>query len=288
MESLNKLVLGTVQFGLDYGINNFAGKPSKEESLKMLSFAYENGIKIFDTAYAYGNAEEILGEFCKKRNFFGEIKIITKIKNLSEFDGSLAKLEMDYVDGCLLHDPEDIKNKTIINSLKKIKDSGLAKNIGVSVYDPKDAIFSANIKEIDYIQIPYSIFDQRLDKTDFFELAEKNNKKVFARSVFLQGLLIMPELEIPEYIKDAKPYLAKLDKIVRKYRLSKKQAALHFVLENKNINYAVFGAENIDQIKEIIDISSQKIDFSECKKELEDEFKEVPKYIISPNLWQKR
>jgi aryl-alcohol dehydrogenase-like predicted oxidoreductase len=73
-------VLGTVQFGKEYGINNFSGKPTKEKSLEMLNLAFEKGIHLFDTAYEYGYAEEILGEF-SKTNVIGEkIKIITKLK----------------------------------------------------------------------------------------------------------------------------------------------------------------------------------------------------------------
>ena len=87
--ALNKLVLGTVQFGLDYGINNQNGKPTREKSLKMLNFAYQEGIRTFDTAYSYGDAEEILGEFSQKRNLGEEIKIITKLKPniISESEG---------------------------------------------------------------------------------------------------------------------------------------------------------------------------------------------------------
>jgi len=286
---LNKLVLGTAQIGLEYGINNKNNKPNKKEALEIFDIAFKNGIKIFDTASAYGSAEEILGEFCEKNNIFEKIKIITKVSQdiSAQLNESLARLKMDCVEGCLLHKPEDIKNKKIVEALKKIKKLGLAENIGVSVYEPKDAVYAAKMEEIDYIQIPYNIFDQRLDKTEFFELAKKNGKKVFARSVFLQGLLLMPEEKIPAHLKEAKPYLKKMDKIIAKHNLSRKQSVLHFVLENKNIDYVVFGTDSADQLKEIIDISNQKIDFNQCRKELENEFKEVPKYLISPNLWQK-
>jgi len=290
MESLvKKLVLGTVQFGLEYGINNKSGKPSRDESLKILDFAYKNGIKNFDTANAYGPAEEVLGEFCKKYNLYGKIKIITKVNHdiVAQLNESLSRLKMQYVDGCLLHEPKDARNEKIIDSLKKLKDSGLVKNVGVSVYEPEDAVYAAKMEGIDYVQIPYNIFDQRLNKTNFFELARKHGKKIFARSAFLQGLLIMNEEKIPKHLKKAKFYLAKLDKIIAKYGFSRKQSALRFLLENKNIDYVVFGVDNKGQLKEIIDILKQDIDFSQCKKELENEFKEVPKYIISPNLWKK-
>lgn len=287
MTFLNKLALGTVQFGLDYGINNQNGKPPKERCLEMLSSAYRRGIKIFDTAHTYGSAEEILGEFCKENNFSKKIRIITKVEQNveGELNKSLKRLKTDSVDGCLLHEPKDIKNKKIVDSLKKIKDSGLSKNIGVSVYEPEDAVFAANSDAFDYIQVPYNIFDQRLRKTKFFELAKKNNKKVFARSAFLQGLLLMNEEKIPAHLKESRPYLAKLDKIIARHGFSKKQAALHFALQNKNIDYLVFGSENKSQLEEVIDIARQEVDLTELIHELIYEFREVPQYIISPNLW---
>src|SRR5579863_5004653 len=246
---LNKLVLGTVQFGLEYGVNNSGGKPSYQDSINMLSFAYENGISVFDTANAYGNAEEILGEFSETRNLGGKIKVITKLKpgtvtelkskeeiydviadNLKD---SLKKLRRSYVDGYLLHTPEYIRDEKIVQALCELKEQGLVKNIGVSVYEEEDALYAAKLSEVDYIQIPYSIFDQRLDKTDFFKLAKKNGITVFARSAFLQGLFFMPEEKIPPHLENAKPYLKKLDAIIAKYHLSRQQAALLFSLKNQ-------------------------------------------------------
>jgi aryl-alcohol dehydrogenase-like predicted oxidoreductase len=300
-ELLNKLVLGTVQFGLDYGINNFNGKPTKEKSLGMLKFAHEKGITTFDTAYAYGNAEEILGEFSHGQNLGKDIKIITKLKpniilesqgkisdiiagNLKE---SLKRLQRDYVDGYLLHTPEYIREEEIIRALDNLKKQGLVKNIGVSIYEEEDAIYAANLKEVDYIQIPYSIFDQRLDKTDFFKLAKKNDKKIFSRSAFLQGLFFMPEDKIPQHLENAKAYLRELDKIINKYNLSRQQAALLFSLNNENIDHIVFGVDNMEQLLEDIDITKQNIDCKQCISELKGKFANIEKNIIFPSLWKK-
>lgn len=292
MENLiNKLVLGTVQFGLDYGVNNFSGKPARQESLEMLNFAYKNGIRIFDTARTYGNAEEILGEFLQNHNLDKKIKIITKSKSdiLAEsLEESLKRLKSGCVDGYLFHNPAYIKNDALVNSLRELKKQGLAKNIGVSVYEKEDAVYAASMDDIDYIQIPYSIFDQRLDKTDFFGLAKKNNKKVFARSVFFQGLFLMPEEKIPASLKHIRPYLRKLDGIIDKYGLSRKEAALSFVLKNENIDYVVFGVDNIKQLKENIDIAKRNINWQECIKELKNEFINIEKNIIFPGSWKKQ
>lgn len=293
MESLiHKLTLGTAQFGLDYGINNFGGQPLRKKSLEMLNFAYEKGIRIFDTAYAYGEAEEILGEFSQGRNLDGKIRVITKTKgeagdiiaaNLKE---SLSRLKSNYVDGCLLHAPELIRDDKIVGALVGLKEQGLVKNIGVSVYEKAEAIYAAKLKEVDYIQVPYNIFNQRLDGVDFFQIAKKNGKTVFARSVFLQGLFLMPEEKIPPSLTSAKAHLKSLDKIINRYDLTRLQAALFFALSNNHINYVVFGVDNINQLAEIIDLAECPPDYQDCVDELKNKFIEIEKNIIFPNLWK--
>jgi aryl-alcohol dehydrogenase-like predicted oxidoreductase len=298
---LNKLALGTVQFGLDYGINNQLGKPSRKKSLAMLDFAWKRGIKTFDTAYAYGDAEDILGEFIKTRNLAAEIKIITKLKPniLTEKSGKVAKiigenlfeslgrLQRDYVDGYLLHTPSYIYNNKVIKALVDLKKHGQVKNIGVSIYEEGDALYAAGLKEFDYIQVPYSIFDQRLDKTPFFEIAKKNNKTIFARSAFLQGLFFMPDKKIPPHLNISRPYFKKLDKIISKYNLSRQQAALFFSYKNTKIDYVVFGVDKLTQLKENLEIVEKNVDCESCIRELKRNFINVEKYIVFPSLWKK-
>ena len=297
----NKLVLGTVQFGLNYGINNLNSKPTREKSFAMLDYAWENGIRTFDTAYAYGDAEEILGEFIKTRNLGSEIKIITKLKPnvLAEVPGSeveiirknlaesLKRLGRGYVDGYLLHTPAYIHEPRVVSALQKLKKSGLAKNIGVSVYEKDDAVYAAGLPEVDYIQIPYSILDQRLDDKVFWGLTKKNKIKVFARTAFLQGLLFMPEEKIPVHLEKAKIYLKEMDEIIGRYSLNRQQAALLFSYCNENIDHVVFGVDNINQLTEDLQIVKDSPDCTECIAELRNKFRNIEKNIIFPSLWKK-
>ena len=296
----NSLCLGTVQFGLDYGINNPNGKPPRHKSLEMLDYAYKRGIRFFDTAAAYGDAEEILGEFIRTRKLEGKIFITSKLlpniileneKNIQgivegELKKTLNKLGIKKLYGYYFHTPGYIYNKEIVGALKKCKENGLVNNIGVSIYEEKDAIFAANLP-VDIIQIPYSFLDQRLNKTDFFEIAKKNKVKVFARSAFLQGLVCMREEKIPQQLEKAKEYLKEFDKIISKYSLSRQKAALLFSYNTKNIEHVVFGVDNIDQLKENLDIIEENIDFKKCFDELKDAFINIEKYIIFPSLWKK-
>ncbi|MDD5431187.1 MAG: aldo/keto reductase [Candidatus Pacebacteria bacterium] len=295
-----RLCLGTVQFGLDYGINNPNGKPPKEKSLEMLKFAYESGIRFFDTAAAYGNAEEILGEFIEKNNLKGKIFITSKLapniisENEKDIKGvvenelrkTLAKLHVDKLYGYYLHTPSYVYNKEIMAALQNCKNKGLTENIGVSIYEEKDALYAAELP-VDIIQIPYSVFDQRLNKTNFFEIAKKNKIKVFARSAFLQGLLFMEENKIPDYLAEAREYVKDFKKIIGKCGFSPAEASLLFSYNNKAIDGIVFGVDNIDMLKEDIGIAKSGADFSECLKELAGKFENIEKSVIFPSLWKK-
>lgn len=295
-----KLVLGTVQLGLDYGINNKRGKPSRKDALGILDYAFEHGIRIFDTAYAYGDAEDILGEFIKSRDIASEVSVISKLKPHSipqdssdvfkiieeEIKKSLVRLGRGYLDGYLLHTPEYIYNSDIVQALASCKERGLVRNIGVSPYEETDALYAANSGLVDYIQIPYSVFDQRLNTTDFFKAAKENSVTVFARSAFLQGLIFMEGTEIPDYISEAKHYLHEFDQIIRKHGLTRAQAALLFSYNHAGIDYVVFGVDTQKQLEEDIQIIESEVDCAECLEELRDKFLDIKKSIILPSLWK--
>jgi aryl-alcohol dehydrogenase-like predicted oxidoreductase len=300
---MDKLVLGTVQFGLKYGINNKLGKPSLKRSLSILKYAYDSGISTFDTAFAYGDAEEILGYFFTKYKINKKVSVISKFranilddKTLDtkysilkwEIEKSLKKLNLDSLDGYLFHTPSYIYDNELVEAMRKCKEEGLTKNFGVSVYEEADALYAVNKAKVDYIQIPYSIFDQRLEKTDFFNIAKKNKVKVFARSAFLQGLILMNKDEIPDYLSVTKDYLETFDSIITKYNYSRVEAALLFSLCNKGIDEVVFGVDTLEQLKQDCSIAKMDKDkFRDCLNELRNNFVKIEKSIIFPSLWKK-
>lgn len=296
-----KLVLGTVQLGLDYGINNKRGKPSREESLAILDKAFESGIRIFDTAFAYGDAEDILGEWMSGRGVSGHVSIISKLKPHAiadvvgsdvlrviegELNKSLFRLKREYLDGYLLHTPEYIYNEFVLSALEFCKKKGLVKNIGVSIYEEADALYAARCGRVDYIQVPYSVFDQRMDRGDFFTEAKKNGVTVFARSAFLQGLIGMEAREIPEHLSEARDYLRIFDAIREKYTLSRIRAALLFSREHPGIDHVVFGVDTCAQLDEDVRIAETGILPDACMSELRNHFHDIPKSIIFPSLWK--
>lgn len=289
----NKFCLGTVQFGLNYGIKNELGRqPSEKESFGVLKAAIESGISYFDTASAYGNAEQVLGDFGIGKY---PVHVISKLKPdlqeplqdnvLLEIRYSLKRLGLSSLYGYMLHRAEDFYKPEIMAGLAQAKELGLIQHIGVSVYEPEDALRVVTDPRIDCVQIPYSVFDQRLDQTDFFELAEQNRVRVFARSAFLQGLLLMESKDVPLNLREAKPLLIKFDEIISQFGFSRTEAAVLFSYQHRGIANMVFGVDTATQLLEDLRIISLSGTFDACRKELSVAFDNVPRKILMPNLW---
>jgi len=299
-QRLQKLCLGTVQFGLDYGIANKKGKPSLEDSVQMLNHAYDSGIRWFDTAQAYGNAEEILGEFIARRNDLKELRVISKLlphafdkgekpvfEDVQEaVHSSLKRLHLNSLEGFLFHTPEYIYRDDVIEQMIKVREKGLVKNIGVSIYEVKHAVDAAKMDWVDYIQIPHSVFDQRVANSDFFDVANKNGKTVFARSAFLQGLSLMDPEDVPEKLDYAKGYLKKLIQLSENYGYSRLEISGLFTLQDDEIDFLVFGVDNLQQLKDDIELNNGHSLPNDLVESLKKEFKAVKKSVVMPSLWK--
>jgi aryl-alcohol dehydrogenase-like predicted oxidoreductase len=300
--SRSKLVLGTVQLGMPYGLNNTSGQPSREGSLAILDAAFENGIDIFDTAHAYGSAEDVLGDWIMKRSREDGISVISKMKPhvLNEYpDGakagevveeqickSLERLHLKSLDGYLLHSPYYMYVAHVIDGLQKAKKKGLVRNIGVSIYDEDEALQAVELG-VDYIQVPYNALDQRLDRTEFFTLAKKNRITVFARSPFLQGLLLMDPSALPPHLSHARPLLENFITLTEKHGLSRVEACMLFVTAHCRAEHIVVGVESLTQLKEVTAAFSRKPSASDdiFVKEVADRFKNIERGIVNPSLW---
>jgi len=296
---MSKFCLGTVQFGMKYGINNSSGKLNKKRIFEILDFALEKGIEYFDTAKIYGDSEELIGEYLEDRKT--SIKIISKLVPdlldkvndniedavVNELTESLKKMKIDFIHGFLLHNPEHFYNGKVVKGLLKCKELGLVEKIGVSIYEPEDAIKVVESGLVDYIQVPFSIFDQRLSEVDFFVRAKVNGVSVFARSLFLQGLLLMKQDQIPNHLTNSIFYLDRLDRILEKYSYSRLKVALLFAYQNPGIDYLVIGVDNINQLVEITSITEQMLEDT-LLTELRDGFGDVDIQVISPNRWSNK
>ena len=294
-----ELCLGTVQFGMKYGVNNQIGRqPTWQESFDMLTYAFENGINIIDTAAAYGEAETILGAYNRECGKLKDVKVISKLRpNVidktekdifgvvkGELEISLKRMELNKIDGYLLHTPEYIYNSDIVEAMIRIKHEGMIDNIGVSIYDIKEGYAAIETGVIDYIQLPYSILDQRGIKSGFIEDAKAHGIKIYTRSAFLQGLFMMDKDEIPDHLKKSVPYLDTMNAIIEKYNVDKVAAIMSFVKYETNIDYLVFGVEKKEQLIQDMGKYEENIP-QECIMELKEYIDNVDNSIIFPSLW---
>lgn len=296
-----QLCLGTVQFGLKYGIMGNK-QPDFSECIEMLDYAYQNGINSFDTAPAYGIAEEVLGAFIKQKAIKqSKINIVSKtstdlfkeenrdnwFKETKEsILDSLKKLNIDYLDGYMLHNASKIYEEETIEILLRLKKEGYVKKVGASIYKPDEAIKTFTYNDFEIIQIPYNIFDQRLDKGVFFSSQLIKNRSVYARSTFLQGLLLMETNEIPEYLYEAIPLVKRFDELCRDFGISRSSAAICHVKNNKNIDYLVFGIDNLAQLREFIKTFNTDVK-KHLVTQIAKEFTQVSDKIVMPFMWNK-
>ncbi|MDY0277634.1 MAG: aldo/keto reductase, partial [Acholeplasma sp.] len=269
---------------------------------EMLDVAIEREVAVFDTAAAYGCAEELLGEFIADRRCKNKIDVISKLRpNLinedcknpqavveEEIKKSLMKMKIDILDGYLLHTPTDFYSPGIMEGLRYSKEKELVKNIGVSIYKYEHAVDVVKSGLVDYIQVPYSILDQRMDQEEFFGLARKNTVKVYARSAFLQGLILMNENEIPKNLEHVKDYLRVYDEIINEYGLTRIEAAIHFSYDHPGVDYWVFGVDNKKQLLQDIVIATKDKKIDECTKKIKEKLSNIETSIIFPSLWAKK
>ena len=295
-----ELCLGTVQFGLDYGIRG-QKKPSQDEAIKILDYATQNGITAIDTAFAYGTAEEIVGKFLKLKtvsrdklfisskfepNKLNDIEPKNYKKIIKEgFETQLIKLNTDYLDSYIFHTPEYVFDEEKLQALYSLKEEGKIKHCGVSVYYPEEAKACIESPYVDFIQLPSSIFDQRMLHEGIFDLALKEGTtQIHSRSAFIQGLILMQENEVPPFLNKAKPVIRKIDQICKKNNISKIKLAMLFVKQFDAISHLVFGVDNIEQLKENIKIFKEVFS-KEILTEIAQEFTDLETDIFMPSLW---
>lgn len=294
---LSNFGLGTVQFGLDYG---FTKRKTQEEVNDILNVAVENDINLIDTAREYGDSEEKIGVFNKE--FDNDFVIATKLSLIDDLNNlsysflknhiqqsvcdSLSNLNLDNIPILQLHqvDMELYNNSDFWSCIKDIKQDKLIDNFGVSVYDTDDTQFLLDNHGdiIDYIQIPYNIFDRRFDS--IFEQIKVNNIDVISRSTFLKGIIPSPVDNVPSELNDIIPYKLKLESASENAGVRVDELATLFVYYNKNISSTIFGVNspeelknNIDTIKQFDESILDEIDFNELS------ISEVK--LIDPRQW---
>jgi len=267
---MSKIALGTVQFGLDYGISNTHGKTNKHNSSQILQYAYNNGIDIIDTATQYGNAESIIGHSISNSHKW---KIITKtpsfldnslnkihVKQLrGSFDKSLSNLKKKSIYGLLIHSCDDLfkhNGDLLFKEMETLKSIGLVKKIGVSIYNSDRIDYILDNYPIDLVQLPINILDQRLINDGSLVKLKKYNIEIHARSVFLQGLLLMSPKSVHPWFDPIVSKLKELHVEGKRRGMSPLQLSLGFVQGINEVDRIVIGVNTLKQLHEIINAAS--------------------------------
>jgi aryl-alcohol dehydrogenase-like predicted oxidoreductase len=286
---IEKICIGTAQFGLNYGVANKNGKISLEEARKILNYAKGQGIQTLDTAIGYGDSEKVLGQI-GVHNW----NVVTKLPSLpleinSGIDwikntalDSLKRLKKDSIYGMLLHRPQDLLSKRgeeIYKGLTEIRACGYVKKIGISIYDPTELEPLLNHFEFDLIQVPMNVLDRRMITSGWLEKLKQKNIEVHIRSVFLQGLLLMKRKERPEKFNRWENVWKKWEDFLVESKVSALASCLQFVIENLQVDKVVLGVDSLGHIEEIVAKG-----FSQKVKIPEDLFCEDIK-LLNPSLW---
>lgn len=284
----NKLALGTVQFGLAYGINNKSGKPSRGEAFSILHLALESGVTLLDSAEGYGDSITVIGDFIKQ-NPAADFKIVSKfISNPSQsishgLASSLKALQAEQLYAYLFHRIQDYKSGLFTSELLELKHAGKFTKLGVSLYDLDDLRIVLEDKNIELIQIPFSVFDNSAEKRQLLNHAKSQGKEIHVRSVFMQGLFHKDPDELKGKLEPLKNPLSRMQTLVARFDLRMDSVCLNHALSQPFIDKVVVGVETMEQLKSNITVAGQQIppELFELLEEIDVEQKE----LLNPSNW---
>lgn len=296
---INRLVLGTVQLGMPYGINNPLGQPSLEEACAIVGEAWRAGISEFDTAQAYGTSEEVLGQIFDKLKISAQVKVISKIdpclniKDRNALDAglerSLRRLRQQKLAALMLHHESQMDDweKDLGDWLIRQKSEGKFTAIGVSVYTPSKAFEALENSVVDFVQVPANIIDRRFENEGIFRRAQELGKKIYIRSIFLQGLLLMEPHRLAGSMMFARSAVENVHALAARAKISSVELCFGYVMAKWPMASIVFGADTSEQVHENVCLAYTCLDarvFQEADKALgcDDE------QILCPGRWPKK
>ncbi len=291
-----QICLGTAQFGSDYGITNEHGQVSSANVSNILSLAHQKNIQYLDTARSYGNSEIVIGSNLPlDQNFLFISKLEAQNHQYftkhnvemweSAFKQSCYNLKVSRLDSYLVHSPMDLRKDGycfLVKWLLGLKDRGLVKRLGVSIYNSDD-LQNVPIELLDIVQLPLSLFDQRLLEDGTIDYLRSNNVAIHARSLYLQGLLLTPASQWPYWASvDAVNHQSNLELFAKKQKCNLIDLAVGFAHEQDYLEAVVLGICNTHQLIQLTDAWSRPSPWSNRQWStwaLNDN------QILDPRLW---
>lgn len=288
-----KLALGTVQFGMDYGINSLNGQVQKDEVTSILNYASEICINMIDTAPSYGDCEQIIGSnnllnfsvVSKTRHYDNPVITANDVELMcNDFNKSLTRLNKNFIYGLLIHNSNDLLKKgsdQLFNQLENFKQNGLIKKIGISAYTESQIQAVVDRFDIDLIQIPFNIIDRRLIDSGILNELQKKGIEIHARSIFLQGLLLMTSNNLPSKFNQWR-YLWKIwEEWLLENNITAIEASVRYAISVPEISKVIVGVDSKNQLEQIYNASKGAI------PQIPEKFFTNDPNILNPSNWSK-
>jgi aryl-alcohol dehydrogenase-like predicted oxidoreductase len=284
-----KVALGTVQFGLAYGIANTSGQVAHAEAKAMLDYARAEGLDTLDTAIAYGESEAVLGALG-----VDGFKIITKLPALpddvqdveswvrTQLHYSMGRLAVRHVFGVLLHRSQQLsgpRGPALASALAAIKQDGLAEKVGISIYAPDELESATKFCPIDLVQAPFNVLDRRLLTSGWLERLSHSGVEIHTRSVFLQGLLLMPQEGFPSKFLPWEAHWQRWHEWLEANEIDPVSACLAYPLSFSQIDRVVVGADTLAQLDQLVAATKSPMPKDLPDLTCEDEM------LINPSNW---
>lgn len=289
-----RLGLGTAQLGLPYGIANRSGRVTDDEAAIILSYAAATGIELVDTARGYGRSEEVLGLQLPRPHPF---RIVSKLGAVgsrrsareaveADLSTSLTLLGEAALHGLLVHHVDDLLGPigdALFEAMAAVKTAGLVRSIGVSVYTGEQIDRILDRYEPDIVQVPINVFDRRLLSGGQLDALKARGIEIHARSVFLQGLLLMAPRDVPPQLRVAIPSLDAFAMRAEALGRSRLDLALSFVLGLPQIDTVICGVDTVNQLSDILAVPGETRDMADLSDLAVHDLR-----ITDPSRWDPR
>lgn len=289
--NLKRIAVGSAQFGSDYGVSNKHGVTHRADIEKILLCAREHSISLIDTAISYGNAPQILGSIGIEG-----FNVVTKLPKVPVCEVHIAswltdhvrrtkdELQVSHLYGVLLHHPEDAlgaHGQEIIETLRALQSNNEIQKFGVSVYNPLQVLQMP--EDIGLAQIPFNVFDQRLLDNDLIKQIKSRGIEIHLRSVFLQGLLLMPSGEVPSYFQKWRHLIVGWQNFLDKCQQPAVSVCLNFALSIIDADKIVIGVNSVNHLREIVLNVKEKreVDLTQLK-----DLHCLDENFINPSKWE--
>ncbi len=283
----NQLIIGTAQFGMPYGIANAVGKVHFSEVVRILDLAWSSGICTLDTAKSYGVSERVIGSYLQQRRHCSW-SVITKLSDKdesvsSQINDSKERLAIQ-AKAVLAHSSDLYVDSWFQEGMKKAKNEGMVKQIGVSLYSEDEIVrVMDSTLTPDIIQLPINLLDTRLYRSGILGALSNSGVEVHARSVFLQGMFFLPEKQLTTRFMSAVPYISKLTTIASKVGLTLSELSLLWLTGLREVTKVVVGLDNVVQLER--HLATLKKTGSPTAFEEAIAVACEDKHILDPRLW---